>query len=135
MTARANGEQIVELRPDACWGVMRQCNCYSQGKNNRNLLHLAEVCSSLTGCWIYGKGVVSNRAAATVEGVLLMYVWVPGTVGAQKSANCLGPGCSFCSQVVHHRQEARQGGEIIMLMYVCVPEQWCAGSIGSKQQL
>ena len=36
-----------------------------------------------------------------------------GTVGAQKSANRLGPGSSSCSQVVHRRQEARQGGEII----------------------
>ena len=34
------------------------------------------------------------------------------TVGAQKSANRLGPGSSFCSQVVHRRQAARQGGEI-----------------------
>ena len=37
-----------------------------------------------------------------------------GTVGAQKSANRLGPGSSFCSLVVHPRQEARQGGEIVL---------------------
>ena len=34
---------------------------------------------------------------------------------AQKSANRLGPGSSFCSRVVHRRQKARQGGEIIRL--------------------
>ena len=37
-----------------------------------------------------------------------------GSVGAQKSANRLGPGSSFCSQVVHRRQEARQGGGIMI---------------------
>ena len=36
-------------------------------------------------------------------------------MGAVKSAKRLGPGSSLCSQVVHRRQEARQGGEIIIV--------------------
>ena len=37
---------------------------------------------------------------------------------AQKSANRLGPGSSFCSRVVHRRQETRQGGEVTIIMII-----------------